>query len=80
MHGHYLLKLTASLARGEKHHCILLYLCESFVHVLYLHTAMKFSPLVMDNMKYMLKIVLPGLFEEFHQPVSAQFSSISKAS
>ena len=33
---------------------------------------------VMDNiMKFTLKIVLPELFEESYQPVSAQFSSIS---
>ena len=31
MHGHYLLKLTASLARVRKRRCILLYSCESFV-------------------------------------------------
>ena len=31
MHGHYLLKLTASQAQVRKCHCIPLYSCKSFV-------------------------------------------------
>ena len=31
VHGHYLLKLIASLAQVGKRHCILLYSCKSFV-------------------------------------------------
>ena len=38
---------------------------------------MKFCPLVNNIMKCTLKMVLPELFEETHQPVSAQFSSVS---
>ena len=78
MHGHYLLKLTASLARVRKmplysiifvrKFCTLFnayYICirpQSIVHLSWIIYA---------------EIVLPEPFEESHQSFSAQFFSLS---
>ena len=67
MHGHYLLKLTASLAQVRKTplYSIIFVrkLCTLYLMgiTVFLHMATKCCPFVMDDN------VLPELFEEFHQ-------------
>ena len=57
MHGHYLLKLTASLARVRKRRCILLYSCESFVlYLMGIISAYGHEVLSICHGLYMLKL------------------------
>ena len=76
MHGHYLLKLTVSLAQVRKRRCILLYSCESFV--LYLMGIISaYGHEVLFILSWIKLSWLPELFEESHQSFSAQFFLVS---
>ena len=78
MHGHYLLKLTASLARVRK---MLLYsiifvrmfctLFNGYYICIWPQSVVHFSWIIY------VEIVLPELFEESHQSFSVQFFSVS---
>ena len=76
MHGHYLLKLTASLERVRK---MLLY---SIIFVRKFCTLFNVYyiciwPRSVVHLSWIFIIVLPELFKESHQSFSAQFFSVS---
>ena len=75
MHGHYLLKLTVSLARVRKTPLYSIIFVRKFGNGYYIYI----WPRSVVHLSWIIyaEIVLPELFEESHQSFSAKFFSVS---
>ena len=78
MHRHYLLKLTASLERVRKTPLYSIILVQKFC-TLFNGYYICIWPRSVVRLSWIIyfEIVLPELFEEFHQSFSAQIFSVS---